>query len=166
MIRRYFKIVILSTTLSFLVLCSCKEEPKKPKQAEIVFKNEGTLKLLKTANDSVVANLEIEIADNEFETQTGLMYRESMKANRGMLFIFPNEQPRSFYMKNTRFALDLIYINANKKVVSFQENAQPFNESSLPSNAPAKYVLEVNAGLVKEWQLEVGDSMSFISEKD
>ncbi|WP_339635151.1 DUF192 domain-containing protein [Bizionia echini] len=162
--RPYFKIVCLSASLFVLGATSCKDEPKKPKQAEVTFKKEGTLELIKKTNDSVIATLDIEIADNEFETQTGLMYRESMKANRGMLFIFPDEQPRSFYMKNTRFALDLIYLDTDKKVVSFQENAQPFNEGSLPSNAAAKYVLEVNAGLVKQWQLAVGDSMAFKSE--
>lgn len=161
MIRSYFKIVCLSATLFVLALTSCKDQPKKPKQAEVTFKKEGTLQLIKTANDSVVSTLDIEIADNEFETQTGLMYRESMKANRGMLFIFPNEQPRSFYMKNTRFALDIIYLDTNKTIVSFQQNAQPFNEGSLPSNAAAKYVLEVNAGLVETWNLEVGDKMTF-----
>ncbi len=161
MIRRYFKIICISTTLVAFSATACKEEVKKPKKAEVTFKKEGELQLLKSATDSVLVKLDIEIADNEFETQTGLMYRESMKTNRGMLFIFPNEQPRSFYMKNTRFALDLIYLDANKTVVSFQENAQPFNEGSLPSNAAAKYVLEVNAGLVKTWQLEVGDKMTF-----
>lgn len=64
-------------------------------------------------------------------------------------------------MKNTRFALDIIYLDTNKTIVSFQENAQPFNEGSLPSNAAAKYVLEVNAGLVETWNLEVGDKMTF-----
>ncbi|EGV43619.1 DUF192 domain-containing protein [Bizionia argentinensis JUB59] len=161
MIRRYFKIICLSAALIALTATSCKEEPKKTKQAEVAFKKEGELQLLKKVNDSVLVNLDIEIADNESETQTGLMYRESMKINRGMLFIFPNEQPRSFFMKNTRIALDIIYLDANKTVVSFQENAQPFNEGSLPSEGAAKYVLEVNAGLVNTWQLEVGDAMTF-----
>jgi uncharacterized membrane protein (UPF0127 family) len=67
-------------------------------------------------------------------------------------------------MKNTRIALDLIYLNEDKKVVSLWENAKPFDESSLPSNAAAKYVLEVNAGLVNQWKLEAGDSMSFTKE--
>lgn len=161
MIRRYFKIFCFSVTLVALTATSCKEEPKKTKQAEVAFKKEGELQLYKKATDSALVKLDIEIADNEFETQTGLMYRESMKANRGMLFVFPNEEPRSFFMKNTRIALDIIYLDANKTVVSFQENAQPFNEGSLPSEGAAKYVLEVNAGLVSTWQLEAGDTMTY-----
>ncbi|TYB79437.1 DUF192 domain-containing protein [Bizionia myxarmorum] len=165
MIRRYFKVICLSATLVALAATSCKEEPKKAEQAEVVFKKEGELQLLEKTTDSVLVKLDIEIADNEFETQTGLMYRESMKTNHGMLFVFPNEQPRSFYMKNTRIALDIIYLDANKTIVSFQENAQPFNEGSLPSEGAAKYVLEVNAGLAKTWQLKVGDKMRYSTSK-
>ena len=64
-------------------------------------------------------------------------------------------------MKNTKIPLDIIYIDEDKTIVSFQKNAKPFDETSLPSNAPAKYVLEVNAGLSDQWQLEVGDSIEF-----
>ena len=84
-----------------------------------------------------------------------------MLPNRGMLFIFNNEIRRSFYMKNTEFGLDIIYINGNHEIVSIQKNAEPFNQGSLPSDAPAKYVLEVNAGLSDQWTLEAGDKMEF-----
>ena len=68
-------------------------------------------------------------------------------------------------MKNTRIALDIIYISTDSTIVSFQKNAKPFDESSLPSNAPAKFVLEINAGLSDRWNLEVGDKISFITMK-
>lgn len=161
---KYFKIVCLLTSIILFANTSCKEDTKTIKQAKVHFKKEGELQLKKAGSDSIIAKLEIEIADNEFETQTGLMYRESMKPNHGMLFIFPDSRPRSFYMKNTRISLDLIYLNEDKKVVSFHENTNPFDESSLPSNTAAKYVLEVNAGLVNQWKLEAGDGMSFTKE--
>ena len=78
-----------------------------------------------------------------------------------MLFVFDDVTERYFYMKNTKIALDLIYINEDKAIVSFQKNAKPFDETSLPSNALAKYVLEVNAGLVDIWELSVGDSIDY-----
>jgi hypothetical protein len=78
-----------------------------------------------------------------------------------MLFVFDDATERYFYMKNTKIPLDIIYISDTKKIVSFQKNAQPFDESSLPSNVPAKYVLEINAGLSDAWSLTVGDSISF-----
>jgi len=68
----------------------------------------------------------------------------------------------SFYMKNTEFALDIVYIDENLRIASFQENAQPFNENGLSSQVPIKYVLEVNAGLSEKFVLEVGDQITFI----
>ena len=78
-----------------------------------------------------------------------------------MLFIFPDEDFRSFYMKNTKIPLDIIYIDADKTIVSIQKNAKPFDETSLPSDAPAKYVLEINGGLFDEWQLQIGDKITY-----
>ena len=161
MIRRYFRISFISASLVLFTVISCKEEVKTVNQTKVTFKKEGVLQLKKVSNDSLIAKVDIEIADNEFETQTGLMYRDSMKDNQGMLFVFPNSKPRSFYMKNTRFSIDIIYLNENKAIVSFQENAKPLNERSLPSNAAAKYVLEVNAGLVKKWGLTIGDKIEY-----
>ncbi|TBN04726.1 DUF192 domain-containing protein [Hyunsoonleella flava] len=140
---------------------SCKKETKAVKQTEVTFTKEGELSIFKAENDSLKVTLDIEIAETDFDIQTGLMYRDSMKNTQGMLFIFEDERERFFYMKNTRIPLDIIYINANKAIVSFQKNAKPFDESSLPSGGPAKYVLEVNSGLVDEWHLEVADSIVF-----
>jgi len=157
-IKHSLFLIIAAITLS---LSSCKEEDKKViKQTEIAFKKEGELTIFK-AIDSTKIKLEIEIADTDFDIQTGLMYRNSMQPNRGMLFIFNDTKERFFYMKNTKIPLDLIYINDKKSIVSFQKNAKPFDETSLPSKAPSKYVLEVNAGLVDNWGISVGDSISY-----
>lgn len=155
--KRLHCVIILA--LSILTFTSCKEDKKIIKQTEVKFKKEGELTIFKSDSTQVV--IDIEIADTDFDIQTGLMYRNTMKKNQGMLFIFDDEQPRSFYMKNTKIPLDLIFISTNKKIVSFQKNARPFDESSLPSNAPAKYVLEINAGLVDDWKVNVGDSIQF-----
>jgi uncharacterized membrane protein (UPF0127 family) len=146
-----------------LQLWSCKEEQKysEVKQVEVTFKKEGELQLKKAITDSLLTSLDIEIADDEYSTQTGLMYRSSMDNNQGMLFIFPDTNNRSFYMKNTQIPLDIIFISENKTIVSIQKNAEPMNETSLPSEAPAKYVLEVNAGLSDTWSLEKGDIIEF-----
>ncbi|MEM5565211.1 DUF192 domain-containing protein [Psychroserpens sp. AS72] len=146
-----------------LQLSSCKEERKtsEVKKVEVKFKKEGELQLKKATSDSLLASLDIEIADDEYSTQTGLMYRKSMHKNQGMLFIFPNVDYRSFYMKNTEISLDIIFIAEDKTIVSIQKNAQPMNETSLPSEAPAKYVLEVNAGMSDAWSLAKGDRIEF-----
>ncbi len=148
--------------ISLCILNSCKDEPKKVIKTEpVAFKKEGELTLYRAETDSVLAQLNIEIADNGYETETGLMYRQEMEDNQGMLFVFPDETMHSFYMKNTEFPLDLIFIKSDMSVASFQENAQPLSEASLSSKVPIQYVLEVNAGLVDEWGLEVGDSICY-----
>jgi hypothetical protein len=155
----FFKHVTF-VSIILLSVFACKEDKKAITQTDISFKKEGNLTIFKLA-DFTKIHLDIEIADTDFDIQTGLMYRDSMEKNQGMLFVFDDVAQRYFYMKNTKIPLDIIYINAVKKIVSFQKNAQPFDESSLPSNVPAKYVLEINAGLSDAWSLAVGDSISF-----
>lgn len=149
-------------SILILVLASCKPETKRALETETVtFTKEGELSILKAKTDSIKASFDIEIAETEYETQTGLMYRQAMEKDRGMLFIFPDVAMHSFYMKNTEFPLDIIYIDENQKIVSFQKNAKPYDEGSLPSQLPAKYVLEINAGLSDQMELQVGDSIAF-----
>ena len=158
--KRFHKIYYL---LLFIIgLLGCDNSAKsKPKPINISFEKEGSLQLIKKDSDSIIKSLDIEIADDDYQTQTGLMYRDSMEDSQGMLFIFPNEMTRSFYMKNTRIPLDIIYISSDSTIVSFQKNAKPFDETSLPSQFPAKYVLEVNAGLSDAWNLGIGDKIYF-----
>ena len=102
----------------------------------------------------------VEIAD-DLETQAlGLMFRRDMPADHGMLFIFPAEAPRSFWMKNTRIPLDIMYFSSELRLVSMAENAQPCRVEQCPgypSAGPAQYVLELNAGTASELGVEAGD---------
>ena len=157
-VRYYLVLFILGISYN---LSSCKEKAKTVKPVEVLFKKEGELTIYKAETDSIIVQLDIEIADTDYDVQTGLMYRDSMKENQGMLFVFPTMRPRFFYMKNTRFPLDLIFLDNNQSIVSFQKNAKPFDESSLPSEVPAQYVLEVNSGLADQWLLEIGDRMEY-----
>ncbi len=145
-----------------LLLFSCKEESKKTIATQSIdFTNEGDLSIFLNSSDTVKTKFNIEFAETDYETQTGLMYRKGMDSNQGMLFIFPDERVHSFYMKNTEFPLDIIYIKEDLRIASFQENAQPLNETGLTSQVPIKYVLEINGGLAQELGLSIGDSISF-----
>lgn len=145
-----------------LSLVSCKnEDASKETPMAVSFTVEGKAELFKHDTDSLFARFDVEFAKSEYETQTGLMYRSSMAPERGMLFIFNNEQPRYFYMKNTQIPLDIIYLSANKEVVSFVKNTEPFNEETLPSNEPAMYVLELNAGLIDQLNIDIGDRLEY-----
>lgn len=156
-------ILILLVITSILTLnSSCKENKEaRVTPVEVSFTKEGELTIYKSKTDSIIKTLDIEIADTEFDRETGLMYRSSMKPTQAMLFVFPDESRRSFYMKNTQIGLDLLYIRADKTIESFQKYAKPMDESSLLSEGPAMYVLEINSGLADQWDLKVGDSISF-----
>ncbi len=105
--------------------------------------------------------IDVEIARSAYEHSKGLMDRTSMPHNQGMLFIFDDMSPRSFWMRNTRISLDIIFVDDQYKVVSIQKNAVPMSEESLPSEGPAKYVVEVNAGFSDLYNIRPGDSLSF-----
>ncbi len=165
--RHTTKIIVALICLGFLstyVITYFKGAKRVPTKIintdEIAFNKEGELAIIDTTG-IVKKKLEIEIAETSYETQTGLMYRSKMQENRGMLFIFNNERMHSFYMKNTRIPLDILYINKDFEIVSVVENATPYDETSLPSQFPVMYVLEVNGGMKDKWGIELGDKISF-----
>ena len=89
------------------------------------------------------------------------MFVQSMGQDDGMLFIFDREQPRAFWMRNTPLSLDIIYIDKDGFVVSWAPNTTPFSLQSLPSGEPAQYVLELNAGSIEHFGIEVGDQITY-----
>ena len=148
----------------FIIFQSCKNDLKKDVIiTNIEFKHEGNLSVLDSSNN-LLKNIEIEIADNNFERQTGLMYRKKMDNDKGMLFIFDTSEIKSFYMKNTYISLDILYINSNNTIINIIESTQPLNETSLFSDLPVKYVLEINAGLSKKWNIKKGSKISYIKK--
>jgi len=100
--------------------------------------------LLQTPLDQVY--LDVEIADDPIERAEGLMGREDIKPGQGMLFVFDDEYPRSFWMKNTPLSLDILFFDAEGRWVSSQLSTTPFSTKSLPSGSPAQYALEILAG--------------------
>lgn len=138
----------------FLTACSTGQDKKTAGTEEINFRNDTEVVIIK--DKDTVARFETEVADDEYERETGLMYRKKMKDNQAMLFIFPDEQVRYFYMKNTYLPLDVIFIDANGKIVSVTENAEPLNERPFSSGKPAQYVLEIKGGTAAEKKIEPG----------
>ncbi len=106
----------------------------------------------------------VEIADSDALRAQGLMFRDRLAGNRGMLFIFEHESLHSFWMKNTRIPLDMIWIGADKRVVSVKENVPPCVSGTCETYSPeakALYVLEVNAGWAARNGIRVGDPVKF-----
>ena len=105
---------------------------------------------------------EIQIADNEFEEELGLMYRKQMDENKGMLFVFPKPIIQTFWMRNTFIPLDMIFVNPDKIIVTIQKNTKILSDSTYSSTAPAQYVIEVDAGFCDRHNIKVGDKVSWI----
>ena len=104
----------------------------------------------------------VEMADSAQEWERGLMFRESLAPGSGMLFVFPDEAVRSFWMKNTLIPLDIIFVDSGGIVVNITKNAQPCRAilcESYLSGRPAKYVLEVNGGFSDSSSLKIGDAL-------
>ncbi len=104
----------------------------------------------------------VELASTPQEQALGLMFRDSMAADHGMLFVFPSATTRNFWMKNTRIPLDIFYFDANLRLVSVTQNAQPCRTPQCPgysSAGPARYVLELNAGQAAELEVKPGDEL-------
>ena len=106
----------------------------------------------------------VEIADNQIERAQGLMFRKELEENSGMLFLFESSGKHSFWMKNTLIPLDMIWIDENFEIAYIYENAQPCEEtcSSIAPDKNARYVLEINSGLVEKYNFKVGERIKII----
>jgi len=106
---------------------------------------------------------EVEIAETQSEKAEGLMFREFLKEDKGMLFVYNEEGIYSFWMKNTLIPLDIIWVNAEGKVVYIEYEAQPCGETcdSLNPQENAQFVLEINGGIVGKLNITVGDGVNF-----
>ena len=106
---------------------------------------------------------QVQLATNDAQRERGLMYRASLPADQGMLFVFPYEAPQSFWMKNTLIPLDILFFDKDRKLVSMQLDVPPCKADpcpTYPSGKPATYVLELAAGTVAQLGISTGDSFS------
>ena len=107
---------------------------------------------------------DVEIADTDAERERGLMFRDTLAADRGMLFIHEREAPQAYWMKNTHIPLDILYFDNSRRLVSQQRDVPPCSLGdacpSYPSQASARYVLELNAGQAEKLRLEDGAQLT------
>ncbi|AKM77892.1 MAG: Protein of hypothetical function DUF192 [Candidatus Wolfebacteria bacterium GW2011_GWE1_48_7] len=108
--------------------------------------------------------VQVELARTPYAWSKGLMFREALPEGGGMLFVFPSETKRSFWMKNTLIPLDMLFIGKDKEIVTIVRGAEPCKDLVCPSyasTADAMYVLEVNAGFVDMYGIQEGDVVEF-----
>ena len=131
---------------------------------EYTFTKEGELTFF-TQDNKEITKIDIELADSEYDRQLGLMKRKSMEEKQGMLFIFPDEELKSFWMRNTFISLDMLFINSKKEIVTIHKNTRTLSDQSYPSTAPAIYVVEVIAGFTDKYKIKEGDKISWMDIK-
>lgn len=107
----------------------------------------------------------VEVADDDAERARGLMFRDELAAGTGMIFLHDREEPQAYWMKNTKIPLDILYFDNARKLVAQQRDVPPCTAGnacpSYPSNAPARYVLELNAGEAAKLKLQNGAELKF-----
>ncbi|HLV24443.1 MAG TPA: DUF192 domain-containing protein [Moheibacter sp.] len=163
------KIVLAIACLTIMNSCG-KNENSSPSgevsKVEIEFTKNGELEFL-NANGEPFKKINIEIADTPNKRARGLMDRSQMAENDGMLFIFENNEIRkhTFYMKDTRIPLDIMYFDKDSVLINIARNAQPGADSELsPGGTVAaaaddsKFVVEINGGLAETWGIKEGET--------
>ncbi|MFN7136711.1 MAG: DUF192 domain-containing protein [Thermomonas sp.] len=107
----------------------------------------------------------VELAVDDAQRARGLMFRDEMEQDHGMLFIHEVQEPQAYWMKNTKIPLDILYFDNDRKLVAQQRNVPPCTLGDAcppyPSNAPARYVLELNAGQADQLKLQDGSVLVF-----
>ncbi len=129
---------------------ACLENPKQPPAVVL------------TTSSGKELRIEVELATRAEQRARGLMYRRHLEAMTGMLFVYPAEKVQSFWMENTYIPLDIIFIGENLRVLGTIQNTQPLSKQHLSIDSPSRYVLEVNAGVVKQYDIRVGSRIRLI----
>lgn len=158
---RFISLSIMPLLILVIFAFGCGNRPKTQDKPNLsLFEKQGTLTFLDTSG-TAVTSVDIEIADSPKKRETGMMGRPMLGEKNGMLFVFEQEQYLAFWMMNTMISLDMIFINANKRIVTIQRNAVPYSQESYAADSPGQYVLEVNAGFCDRYGIQVGQSVEW-----
>jgi uncharacterized membrane protein (UPF0127 family) len=101
----------------------------------------------------------VEFADTDAQRERGLMFRTELAPDAGMLFDYHHEEQTAFWMQNTMIPLDMVFIGADGTVKTIHVNARPMDTTTIPSEVPVRFVLEIPGGRSVEIGLKVGDKM-------
>ncbi len=155
------KLLYLILPFATLNMISCgEEESAETEPTGRTLDYTATVTFLTAAEDTVTT-IEAAVADDDESRSTGLMDVYDMPRNKGMLFIFDDEEPRSFWMANTPLALDIIFVNADMEIIRVHQNTRPFSDRNVESELPAKYVVETNAGFTLRHDIIEGMKIAY-----
>ena len=116
--------------------------------------------VIHSSRETVTVN--VEVADTPETRARGLMYRRDLAADAGMLFIFEEASPLTFWMKNTSLPLDMVFIDPSHRIVGIVADTTPFTTNPRAVGTPSQYVLEVNAGFCAKHGIAAGDQVEFV----
>lgn len=159
-------VILLLVFLVMLNLPSNNSDNRRTVADEFTFKKDGELIITDSTFSKTKMKFEIQIAKTDYDRQLGLMFRTDMDENQAMLFIFPTQTYQSFWMRNTNISLDILFINADKKIVTIHKNTTPLSDQSYPSSEPAKYVLEVLSGVTDKYDIKTGDKVNWLGTQE
>ncbi|MFH1533034.1 MAG: DUF192 domain-containing protein [Pseudomonadota bacterium] len=135
--RRTMVIILVSIAAA----CGCRSGgPEAPRRAET-----RGVEILGPSGE-VLGEVQVEVVSSPDATARGLKYRDEVPEGTGMLFVFPEDIVRSFWMQDTRVSLDILFIDRDGGVVGIRRNTEPYSEASITVGVPSRYVLEVPAG--------------------
>ncbi len=126
------------------------------------FSKDGELFFLKKNTNEVIGKIDIEISYDEAEAETGMMHRNILGEDQGMLFILEKNIERSFWMKNTLIPLDIIFADSSKQIFKIYKEAKPLSEELIHSDKPVKCTIEVKAGYCERLGIQEGDTIRYI----
>lgn len=161
--------------IPFLLLAACgKPEPAETDAGSgatpggcqdrpgITYRTDAHLQFLR-ADGTPIEEIAVEIVDTDSTIQRGLMDRRCIPDDWGMLFVFPDVQPRTFYMANTPRSLDIMFFGPDSTFLNAAKYAEPLSPEVLPSEGPARFVVETPAGFVDRYGLVAGDRITWSS---
>ncbi len=153
-------LILLLASLLFVAGCGGEEKGESPSgnvpETTTAPDGSATVALIPSGGGERV-ELSVEIADDWAKQQRGLMERTELAEDAGMLFVYEQEQPLSFWMKDTLIPLSIAYMDSGGRIIDIQD-MEPLDTTSHPSAEPAQYALEVNQGFYEEHGTEVGDT--------
>ena len=104
----------------------------------------------------------VTVADTPESRERGLSGRDGLASDEGMLFVFPNDEYHMFWMKDMLFSIDIVWLSRDKTVVDIAEDVSPDTfPASFSPRALARYVLELPAGFVEEYTIQIGNEVRF-----
>lgn len=161
----WFSVVMLIIAGSFLFnkfyLAPKRTGVYNPNYKSPPFRKEGNLNFIDAQSKRSIIEIDLEIANTVGEQNRGLMNRRFLPANGGMLYSYKESAPRTFSMQNIFLSLDVLFINRDQEITRLVEDRPPLSAASIPSGGKVQYVLLVQGGFCKAFNIRVGDHIEF-----